>query len=174
MSIERSYRHILWDWNGTLLNDVDLCSRLLNRLLDHHGLPRVSRDAYRRTLAFPIREYYRNLGFDFDRTPFEELGARFMDMYRREWRDCSLQPGAREALAAAAEEAIPQSILSATEIGLLREGVAHFGIGPSFVRLAALDNHYAAGKIELGRDLIRELERIAGEEPAPDVHVTQD
>ena len=27
----------LWDWNGTLVNDVALCSQLLNSQLQRHG-----------------------------------------------------------------------------------------------------------------------------------------
>ena len=28
---------ILWDWNGTLLDDVELCENALNRLLQRYG-----------------------------------------------------------------------------------------------------------------------------------------
>lgn len=162
MTPANHYQHILWDWNGTLLDDVDLCAGLLNRMLERHGLERIDREAYRRTLGFPIIEYYRALGFDFERTPFEELSRDFMAMYRRRWRECGLQPGAAAALAAISYSGIPQSILSATEIGLLREGVAHFGIEETFVRLAALDNPYADGKIEIGRMLLQDLRQNPG------------
>lgn len=30
---------ILWDWNGTLLDDVELCENALNRLLQRYGYP---------------------------------------------------------------------------------------------------------------------------------------
>ena len=74
---------ILWDWNGTLLDDVELCVDALNRLLEKHAYPqRYDRDQYRAIFGFPIEEYYVRAGFDFSRHSFamlaEELGQRFM------------------------------------------------------------------------------------------------
>jgi len=46
--------HIIWDWNGTLLNDVALCIRLLGDLLRHQGKPPVSREKYLEIFGFPI------------------------------------------------------------------------------------------------------------------------
>ncbi|MBR7160424.1 MAG: hypothetical protein IKD20_05250 [Clostridia bacterium] len=57
---------IIYDWNGTLLNDVDLCYDLLLVLLDKYGLPRISMDRYKEVFTFPIIDYYRAVGFNFD------------------------------------------------------------------------------------------------------------
>ena len=47
---------ILWDWNGTLLDDVELCVDALNRLLADFGYPqRYDRDRYRAIFGFPSR-----------------------------------------------------------------------------------------------------------------------
>ena len=32
---------IVWDWNGTLLDDVELCMTSINRLLQEHHLPQL-------------------------------------------------------------------------------------------------------------------------------------
>ena len=46
---------ILWDWNGTLLDDVDLCVDALNRLLAGFGYPqRYDHERYRDIFGFPI------------------------------------------------------------------------------------------------------------------------
>ena len=56
----------LWDWNGTLVNDVALCSQLLNSQLQRHGhAPLGGVEEYRRVFRFPIEEYYKDAGFDF-------------------------------------------------------------------------------------------------------------
>ena len=48
----------LWDWNGTLVNDVALCSQLLNSQLQRHGhAPLGGVEEYRRVFRFPIEEY---------------------------------------------------------------------------------------------------------------------
>lgn len=60
---------ILWDWNGTLLDDVQLCVDALNRLLARYGYPqRYDRDQYRAIFGFPVQEYYARAGFDFPAT----------------------------------------------------------------------------------------------------------
>ncbi len=65
---------ILWDWNGTLLDDVELCVDALNRLLEKHAYPqRYDRDQYRAIFGFPIEEYYVRAGFDFSRHSFAML-----------------------------------------------------------------------------------------------------
>ena len=49
---------ILWDWNGTLLDDVELCVDALNRLLAGFGYPqRYDHERYRAIFGFPIEEF---------------------------------------------------------------------------------------------------------------------
>ena len=48
---------IVWDWNGTLLDDVELCMTSINRLLQEHHLPQLDHEHYQRVFQFPIIEY---------------------------------------------------------------------------------------------------------------------
>ena len=69
---------IFWDWNGTLMDDVDFTHSCLNWMLETHGYPqRYDLAAYRELFGFPIEDYYRCAGFDFARHPYPELAARF-------------------------------------------------------------------------------------------------
>ena len=71
---------ILWDWNGTLLDDVDLCVDALNRLLAGFGYPqRYDHERYRAIFGFPIEEYYVRAGFDFTKHSFAELAEKYME-----------------------------------------------------------------------------------------------
>ena len=46
---------ILWDWNGTLLDDAALCCKLLNTMLLRHGYAPVGDiEEYRRVFCFPL------------------------------------------------------------------------------------------------------------------------
>ena len=70
---------IFWDWNGTLMDDVDFTHNCLNWMLETHGYPqRYDLAAYRELFGFPIEDYYRCAGFDFARHPYPELAARFI------------------------------------------------------------------------------------------------
>ena len=90
---------ILWDWNGTLLDDVELCVDALNRLLEKHAYPqRYDRDQYRAIFGFPIEEYYVRAGFDFSRHSFAMLAEEYMDDYIPASAACPLAEGSIEAL----------------------------------------------------------------------------
>ena len=107
---------ILWDWNGTLLDDVELCVDALNRLLADFGYPqRYDRDQYRAIFGFPIEEYYTRAGFDFSRHSFAELAARYMEIYVPASEVCPLMDGAAEALQAFRSAGLRQVILSASK-----------------------------------------------------------
>ena len=68
------YTHILWDFNGTIFNDVDASRRATNILLRRYGLPEIlSVDELRGRFGFPVRDYYAGRGFDFERYSYEDM-----------------------------------------------------------------------------------------------------
>jgi len=151
------WRHIIWDWNGTLLDDLWLSLDIINTMVVRYGLPHVDEATYKRIFDFPVRNYYLKLGFDFSRTPFEEVGGKFIDAYTTRWTECRLQDGAEAALRHVRESGVRQSILSAAARSLVEGGVKHFELGKYFANVVSLDNPWAEGKIEAGR---RFMERI--------------
>jgi phosphoglycolate phosphatase len=151
------YRHVIWDWNGTLLDDLDLCIDVMNGLLQRRGLPLLDRVRYHAVFGFPVRAYYERLGFDFRRDSFEQLSVEFIAGYEARRAESRLRPGAREVLAALQLAGLTQSVLSAYRGETLREIVGHFGLTPYFVRLTGLANIYAHSKTELGRAWVAEL-----------------
>jgi phosphoglycolate phosphatase len=152
-----SYRHIIWDWNGTLLDDVDYSVGVMNILLRRRGLPALDRARYHVVFDFPVRDYYARLGFDPARDRFEALSEEFIGAYDAHRLDCPLQPDARRTLAAVQAAGLTQSILSAYRHETLLEIVDHFGLTPHFAHLAGLDNIYAHSKAELGRAQLAKL-----------------
>ncbi len=141
------YRYILWDWNGTLLNDSWLCVDIMNNLLTQYGKPAMTLERYQDIFDFPVRAYYSRLGFDFSKTPFEQVGSEFMEAYYARWRQCALQPHAREVLQTMQRKKMPQSILSAAAITLVQQGLEHFHLTPLFDQINGLNDHYAEGKL---------------------------
>lgn len=142
---------VLWDWNGTLLDDVALCVDALNRLLARHGYPQqYDLPAYRKIFGFPIRDYYIRAGFDFSRHSFAALAKSYMDDYIPASSACPLMPGAGEALARLQAAGLRQVILSASPITTLRSQAEARGVLPYFDRLLGLGDIYAKSKVELG------------------------
>ena len=156
------YRHVIWDWNGTLLDDVELCIDIMNGLLRRRGLPLLDRARYHAVFEFPVSAYYGRLGFDFSIDRFEQLSVEFIAAYDARRRECRLHPLAREVLAEIGRTGATQSVLSAYRGETLREIVAHFGLTSCFIRLTGLDNIYAHSKTDAGRAWVAELGIPAG------------
>ena len=141
------YRHIIWDWNGTLLDDVSAAVSLANEMLRSLALPEIDLVAYRDAFRFPIREYYERVGIDLSRVEFAELAARWIDRYAEEFPTMALRPDAIDALSTAAGAGLRQSILSATHESALHAQLDHHGLSSWFTARVGLPDHLAESKI---------------------------
>lgn len=157
------YKHIIWDWNGTILNDVELCVGLINWLLISRKLPSININRYRDVFTIPVKNYYEKLGFDFEKESFEKLGRIWMDEYERRKFECTLYDGVLDLLNKINNTGIGQSILSAYSQHTLDELVEHYGLKKFFNHVVGLDNIYAASKLHLGKDLMNRLGNGKGE-----------
>ena len=152
------YKHIIWDWNGTLLNDIALCLRVLNRILERRGRTSITQEDYRRNFGFPVVHFYKYLGLETDKDSFQQVSREFMDDYETCWfEECSLHPETANVLNQLTQLGISHSVLSAAKQETLNAGIQHFGIRSHFLGLAGADNIYAEGKIAKGRHWIEQL-----------------
>lgn len=146
-----AFRHVVWDWNGTLLDDARLCVDIMNELLRRRALPPLSMDFYRAAIEFPVSGYYERIGFDFSAQPFEEVSGEYAAMYRALWRGCALHAGAREAMESLRAAGVGQSVLSASMREHLEEQLGHFGLSGYLEKATGADNHHGRGKQGLAR-----------------------
>ncbi|HRN25726.1 MAG: HAD family hydrolase [Ignavibacteriaceae bacterium] len=153
-----NYKHIIWDWNGTLLNDVNFCRKIINGILVDNKLPELSLNKYREIFTFPVQDYYVAAGLDFSKTSFEILGKDFIDEYESNKLTCSLHDNAVEVLSAIHQKGIKQSVLSAYLHENLVNILTHYNLTQYFDNIVGLDNIYAGSKIHLGIKLIEELD----------------
>jgi phosphoglycolate phosphatase len=151
------YRHIVWDWNGTLLDDSALCVKILNEMLAAREMRPETLEHYRRCFDFPVIDYYRRLGFDFDKEPYDEVAREFIDTYDARRFSCRLQKNAVDAVERFAARGLAQSILSAYQQPRLEEVVEHYGMRKYFKVLSGLSDDYAHSKVESGRRLPKRL-----------------
>jgi len=151
------YKHVIWDWNGTLINDVWLVVDIMNKMLKKRNLPKIDAKKYREIFDFPVIKYYIKLGFDFSKESFEELTVEFIGEYYARFNECKLFDEAEEVLKKIRDRGIPQSILSASKEDVLTKKIKYYGIDKYFSRIIGLDNHYAESKIENGKKWIEEL-----------------
>lgn len=156
-------KHVIWDWNGTLLNDVDHAVKVMNSLLKEHELSLIERDHYRKIFEFPVINYYRNLGFNFEKETFEDLCHRFVDRFMSGFQELPLIPEMRSVLFQLHSENIMQSVLSATDQINLNSMISHFNLDEIFDFVFGIDNKMAGSKIDRGFFLIKESRIIESE-----------
>lgn len=159
--LDTPVRRVIWDWNGTLFNDAWLCMDVMNGLLNEHRLPLLTLDRYQRLFDFPVIEYYRKLGFDFEQSSFEEVGTEFIRRYEERRLECDLHDGALHLLRFFRAQNLPQTVLSAYEHNTLISLLKHFEIESFFEDITGNDDHYAAGKLEKGMAWIGQLNEPA-------------
>ncbi len=152
-----NYQHIIWDWNGTLLDDVQLCADIMNNLLKARLLPTITLKTYREIFTFPVKDYYIKAGHDFANESFGKIGRDFIDEYEKRKTECALYPYAAEVLEILHSLKIEQHLLSAYKQNNLEDIIKHFGINEYFNSVMGLDHIYADGKIELGKQLMNEI-----------------
>lgn len=155
MTKSRKFDLLIWDWNGTLLDDTQTCFLIANEMRAERGMPTMaSLDEYRSVFRFPVVEYYRDMGYTFETESFEAVSREFVAAYAARFPRCPLQPCAKDALAAVLESGARQVLLSATGQDKLDEQVAHFGLGPYFERVIGGENNLAHGKADYAREFL--------------------
>lgn len=146
------YTHVIWDWNGTLLDDAWLSVYTVNRLLEEDGLPPISQDRYAELFGWPLLEYYQALGFRSVAERWEEFCERFYSHYRPRERECRLREGAHELLHDLRSRGLTQSILSAYEHDPLNRLIDDLDMRHLFESVLGLETNVDFGKVERGRE----------------------
>jgi phosphoglycolate phosphatase len=151
-------KSIIWDWNGTLLNDLDFCISCINNLLKNRSLPILNRKIYKEVFSFPVKDYYEAIGFDFSKEDFSIPAHEFIDLYEKNIKSCGLHPTSMNVLQFFHQKGIRQFVLSAMHQEMLIETLQYNEIFHFFEGVAGLNDIYAVSKIERGQQLIKEFQ----------------
>ena len=153
----RSYQAVIWDWNGTLLDDVGLCLLIVNELLADHGVPSLSSERYREIFDFPARLYWERAGLDLSRVDFQTISSRFCERFEDQLRETALHPDAASILSSVREFGIAQYLVSNTEQAALIRLVEYYELSGHFEALQGMPNTLAEGKLAAGSSLIHDF-----------------
>ncbi|MEU7280788.1 HAD hydrolase-like protein [Streptomyces sp. NPDC045431] len=152
--------HLVWDWNGTLLDDIDAVIGATNAAFEEIGLEPITLARYRELYCVPVPLFYERL---MGRMPTEAEWA-VMDgaFHRHYWvraEACGLTAGAAELLATRQAEGFTQSLLSLAPHERLLPIVRRYGIESRFVRVDGRIGASTAGKAE---HMVRHLLALDG------------
>lgn len=144
------FDRVIWDFNGTILDDVDTGIESADELLSRHGLPQMkTREKYLSLFGFPIIDYYRRLGFDFDKIPFSVLANEWVEIYLEKVKNAPVREGIRDVISAFRDAGLKQTVLSMTESSMLDYQLGLLGVKELFDEVCGLDDIYAKSKLSL-------------------------
>lgn len=148
------FKHVIWDWNGTLLNDTHHTVEAICALNKRYSVPEITVQKYKDIFRFPVKNYYVDMGYDLEKHKFEELCKEFVIEYNlKRAKHARLFEGVESVLPSIKQNK-KQSILSAAEQSHLVDIVSHFDIHHHFDHIFGIDNHFAASKVERGLELM--------------------
>jgi len=143
-------RHIVWDWNGTLLDDTPLTVRAAVAALQAIGHPQsLDLRQWRRIATRPLTEVYTHLVDGPISAPqWETIERVWLSVYLQGLPDIGLNPLAWAALDEAADRGMSGSIVSLHKQGELRAHVAALGLADRFTHISGtcIDDTWAGAR----------------------------
>ncbi len=148
------YTHLIWDFNGTILDDVKIGIAAANILLERRGLPLIAgEEEYKRLFGFPVIEYYKVLGFNFEKESYDDVAVEWVREYLLRAPNAPIHRGVKETMNAVKSFGVSQILLSASKLEMLKEQVSHLGLSDVFSEIYGLDNVNAGSKKSLAEQL---------------------
>jgi len=150
-----NYKHIIWDWNGTLIDDAWLFVDVMNNILQKRNMHTITIEEYRNIFGFPIKNYYEKLGFNTKKESIEMLGLEFIKEYKKRQYEAVLFSMTEMILTQLLNLSIKQYILSACHQKLLDNHLKFYNLEKYFTNIMGVDNYFAKSKINKGIELIK-------------------
>lgn len=151
------YKYIMWDWNGTILDDLQMNFDIENILLTRRGLrPIENKGEYLEKFCFPIINFYKNLGFDLENEKFEIIAREYAHLYDEMYPSAQIFEGAERILRLIKNAGIRQLIISQTEQSYLTKQVTYFELEHLFTDILGNSDIYARSKVALAQRWMRE------------------
>jgi phosphoglycolate phosphatase-like HAD superfamily hydrolase len=135
----REARHIVWDWNGTILDDNDAVVAAVNKVCAAFGRQDIDIDQWRAIYSRPLSRCYERL---LECRLTDQDWARIDDLYHNAYREllhtCRLAQGVPDVLRNWEAQGRTQSLLSMWFHDELVPLVSQLGLGELFVRIDGL------------------------------------
>lgn len=140
------YEIVFWDWNGTIVDDLDIAVKSLNSVLEKYGYDKITAEIYRKNIDTPVINLYKKI-FDLNIHPFEILANDFGYYYNLYSEDLSLHEGVLDKLQEFKEQGSRQVILSSSATGVIEQYMNRFMIGEYFDKILGADDMLSGDKV---------------------------
>ena len=149
------YKYIIWDWNGTILDDLTANFEVENLLLQRRGIRLIKDiDEYKEKFQFPIIRFYESLDFDLENERFEDIAREYVLEFDEKFYELETFPDAENVIREFKYKGIEQIILSQTEQRWLEKQVAFHDMDYLFTELLGARDIYVKGKVGIALEWI--------------------
>lgn len=149
------YKNILWDWNGTILNDTPVAFEATNILLERYGYPTITLEYYRDNIDTPIVNFYSKI-FDLNKHDMQMLDDEWGVLYNQLSDKIGLHEGVRNLLCYFADENCRQVVLSAFRTEEITKYARKFSVEKYFEDILGTQNIVMESKTMRGRRYMKE------------------
>lgn len=102
-------RNLIFDWSGTLVDDLPAVWRTTNHVFRNAGVPELTLDEFRAEFALPFREFYERF---VAHVPLPQLEAWFHTRFEQDQEPVEALPHAGSFLAFARQRGLRMFVLS--------------------------------------------------------------
>ena len=150
-------KYLIFDFNGTIIDDVDLAVECINKCIGKYlGRAKLTKEEYKDVFTFPVKKYYEDIGFDFNKLSWFEVGNYWMDYYMNNYHKCRVYPGVVDLLKSNKEKDIKNIIISASKKDYLLRQLKELDIIDYFDEILGIDNIYAESKVNIALNFIKD------------------
>jgi phosphoglycolate phosphatase len=148
---------IIWDWNGTILNDVDNNINAVNMILQKRNLLAISKEEYRRKIKIPIKQFYDDIGLEInDPETYNLITNDYWEYYNMGFKNSTkINNGIENILSKLKENGINNYLLSATQHGELIKQVKDKSMEIYFKDIIGNNNNEVKSKLDKAQELIK-------------------
>lgn len=148
------YTHIIWDWNGTLLNDIGASLASVNDMLAMRGKPPIDIDFYRKCIGVPIVKFYEKV-FELEKEDYSTIIKQYNEGYLHHLAACGLTDGAIEAIGYFSKIGVKQAVVSSSNNEQLCNNMKKYGVYDCFDAVLGAMDYFAGSKIERAVDYLK-------------------
>ncbi len=148
------YKNVIWDYNGTIIDDAQLAVDAENLVLESYGKPPITLEYYLKECEMPIINFYNKI-FNMADYDFSEIAERFIANYELLSESLQVFPEVREMISYNAEKGYNQAVISGFESSRLKNSLKAFGLDKSFNFMSGSDDIDCGDKSERALKVVK-------------------
>jgi len=149
------YKNILWDWNGTILNDTPVAFEATNILLKRYNYPTITFEYYRDNVDTPIVNFYSKI-FDLTKENMDTLDNEWCVLYNQLSEKIQLQIGVEALLIKCKEQGCHQAVLSAFRTDEIAKFASKLSVKNYFKAILGTQNIVMESKTMRGKKYMQD------------------